>query len=98
MVISPPEVSSIPRLSAIDSSIPFMLDTTIFISNDTTLTAGDQAIAPISTTGSVPPEEEKEPAIQIGGDTREVIEVEDEFCIPKRSKTFEAWDDFDEIE
>ncbi|XP_027168887.1 zinc finger BED domain-containing protein RICESLEEPER 2-like [Coffea eugenioides] len=91
MAISPPEVSSIPRSSAHDSTTPFTLDTPVFISNDTT-TAGVQVFA------LEEQEEEEEPTGQIGGDTREVTEAEDEFQIPKRNKTSEAWDDFDEVE
>ena len=91
MAISPPEVSSIPRSSAHDSTTPFTLDTPVFISNDTT-TAGVQVFA------LEEQEEEEEPTGQIGGDTREMTEAEDEFQIPKRNKTSEAWDDFDEVE
>ncbi|XP_027083792.2 zinc finger BED domain-containing protein RICESLEEPER 2-like [Coffea arabica] len=91
MSISPPEVSSIPRSSAHDSTTPFTLDTPVFISNDTT-TAGVQVFA------LEEQEQEEEPTGQIGGDTREMTEAEDEFQIPKRNKTSEAWDDFDEVE
>ncbi|XP_027178012.1 zinc finger BED domain-containing protein RICESLEEPER 2-like [Coffea eugenioides] len=95
---SPPEVSSIPQLSNVGSSSPLLLDSPVFISNNTTpnpeIHVTDQG------TEKTPVENE---GTQVNAMEKNVKEEEqnkgdDEFHIPKRSKTSQVWDDFEEIE
>lgn len=104
--MSPPEVSSIPLVSAGDSSTPLMLDSLANISNATTSNPGNKGTnQTVQTTPSgnvnehVTVSTDQEHA---QGDenqqNEDEFDEEDEFHIPKRSKTSEAWDDFDEFE
>ncbi|XP_071916092.1 zinc finger BED domain-containing protein RICESLEEPER 4-like [Coffea arabica] len=95
---SPPEISSIPQLSNVGSSSPILLDSPVFVSNNTTpnpkIHVTDQG------TEKTPVENE---GTQVNAMEKNVTEGEqdkgdDEFHIPKRSKTSQVWDDFEEIE
>ncbi|XP_027178131.1 zinc finger BED domain-containing protein RICESLEEPER 1-like [Coffea eugenioides] len=95
---SPPEISSIPQLSNVGSSSPILVDSPVFVSNNTTpnleIHVTDQG------TEKTPVENE---GTQVNAMEKNVTEGEqdkgdDEFHIPKRSKTSQVWDDFEEIE
>ncbi|XP_071916286.1 zinc finger BED domain-containing protein RICESLEEPER 2-like [Coffea arabica] len=86
MSISPPEVSSIPHVSGTDSSTPVMIDSPIFVSRD--------ACDPTQEGGQTQQEGTEDTNRQQGDEA----EDDGKFRVPKRNKTSEAWEDFDDLE